>query len=121
MHELPDGDGKLLPATRRPQSCRARTPGQPLFLFRAATGTPTGGRLAALAGRTEVTGRRYHYDVRGDVIRTMRLQQLRVPLRGAVAVRAPACAPEPVLSGVVEGHMAAIRGLESERLLGDKR
>ncbi|HTH87572.1 alcohol dehydrogenase catalytic domain-containing protein [Mycobacterium sp.] len=26
VHELPDGDGKLLPATRRPQSCRAGHP-----------------------------------------------------------------------------------------------
>jgi hypothetical protein len=35
-----------------------RAPGQRLFLFRAAAGTPTGGRLAALAGRsqTDVTG-----------------------------------------------------------------
>jgi hypothetical protein len=35
-----------------------RAPGQRLFLFRAAAGTPTGGRLAALAGlsQTDVTG-----------------------------------------------------------------
>jgi hypothetical protein len=30
---------------------QGRAPGQRLFLFRAAAGTPTGGRLAALAGR----------------------------------------------------------------------
>jgi hypothetical protein len=37
---------------------QGRAPGQRLFLFRAAAGTPTGGRLAALAGRIEadVTG-----------------------------------------------------------------
>jgi transcriptional regulator with XRE-family HTH domain len=37
---------------------RGETPGQRLFVFRAAPGTPTGGRLAALAGRSgaDVTG-----------------------------------------------------------------
>ena len=37
---------------------QGRAPGQRLFLFRAAVGTPTGGRLAALASRSEadVTG-----------------------------------------------------------------
>jgi transcriptional regulator with XRE-family HTH domain len=37
---------------------QGRTPGQRLFLFRAAAGTPTGSRLAALAGRSDadVTG-----------------------------------------------------------------
>jgi MmyB-like transcription regulator ligand binding domain len=37
---------------------QGQAPGQRLFLFRAAAGTPTGGRLAALAGRSEadVTG-----------------------------------------------------------------
>jgi len=37
---------------------QGRAPGQRLFLFRAAAGTPTGGRLAALASRSEadVTG-----------------------------------------------------------------
>ena len=32
---------------------QGRAPGQRLFLFRAAAGTPTGGRLAALAGRIQ--------------------------------------------------------------------
>jgi transcriptional regulator with XRE-family HTH domain len=32
---------------------QGRAPGQRLFIFRAAAGTPTGGRLAALAGRSE--------------------------------------------------------------------
>ena len=37
---------------------QGQAPGQRLFLFRAAAGTPTGGRLAVLAGRSEadVTG-----------------------------------------------------------------
>ncbi len=37
---------------------QGRAPSQRLFLFRAAAGTPTGGRLAALASRSEadVTG-----------------------------------------------------------------
>jgi len=37
---------------------QGRAPGQRLFLFRAAADTPTGGRLAALASRSEadVTG-----------------------------------------------------------------
>ena len=37
---------------------QGRAPGQRLFLFRAAAGTPTGGRLAALANRiqADVTG-----------------------------------------------------------------
>jgi MmyB-like transcription regulator ligand binding domain len=32
---------------------QGQVPGQRLFLFRAAAGSPTGGRLAALAGRSE--------------------------------------------------------------------